>query len=136
MARVWLIVGMLAGFPFLCADEAQAQWQPDKLYGNTQRACARARSGMDKDECQYLAEMLISNLRDCIHDGSPYASRCSRMLPNAQNMLNRVNGDPVLRNHRAEQREAARGPTGIVPYRSPGRDCYQMSGYYTMWNCR
>lgn len=85
-----------------------AWWNPAKQNAYMHQVCRRARSGIDKDECQYVAESLISNLTDCVRDGSPYARTCARLLPGARAQLARVNNDPTLQQHRQGQRRSQR----------------------------
>lgn len=67
--------------------------------------CNTARSALDMDECQYLAEMLIEGLQSCSRGrGGPYGSKCAAMMGEAQGMLARVNRNPVLLQHRSNQR--------------------------------
>jgi hypothetical protein len=97
------------GSTLLGQGVAQAQsswWNPAKMNAYLYQVCAAARTGVDKDECQYTAEKLIENLRDCIRQRSPYAATCQSLLPGAQAQLAEVNNDPVLLDHRQDQRDA------------------------------
>jgi hypothetical protein len=134
------VVGFMG---LLAPSAAQAQWNPAKQYSYTQNQCRSARAAIDKDECQYNSESLIRNLRDCIKEGSPYARQCAQMLPSAQGFLSTVNRDPVLLNHRDNQRAAQRqyqdeqvrrGPSGILNYPNSNRSCYQLQN--GQWNCQ
>jgi hypothetical protein len=84
-------------FGIFCTRAYQADY--------ARKACARARSGMDMDECQYLAENLIEALQACARRGGPYGARCSAMIPDARNLLAWVNRNGVLIEHRRRQRE-------------------------------
>lgn len=125
------------------AAPAEAQWNPQRMYSYTGQQCRAARTGMEKDECQYNSESLIRNLRDCIRERSPYARQCEQMLPGAQGYLATVNRDPVLLGHRDGQRaarnryndeQARRGPSGILNAPNPNRSCYQMQN--GQWSCQ
>lgn len=107
MRYLAVFVVVVAACLQLSIDPAAAQWNPERQYAYTRQQCAASRSAIDKDECQYNSESLISNLRDCINEGSPYARRCAQLLPSAQGFLRRVNSSPVLQQHRAEQRGAS-----------------------------
>ena len=101
-----VVVVMAMGL-HLSTGPAAAQWNPERQYAYTREQCAASRSALEKDECQYNSESLISNLRDCISEGSPHARRCAQLLPSARGFLRRVNSSPVLQQHRAEQRGAS-----------------------------
>ncbi len=127
----------------VAATPAAAQWNPNKQYSYTQSHCRTARSALDKDECQYNSESLIRNLRDCVRERSPYAAQCAQMLPSAQGFLATVNRDPVLLDHRQQQRDsqnayqneqARKGPSGILNYPNSNRNCYQLQN--GQWNCQ
>jgi len=108
MKHVWLTLLAIVS-TLLDQGVAQAQsswWDPAKMNAYMHQVCGAARTGMDKDECQYTAERLIDNLRDCIRQRSPYASTCQSLLPGAQAQLARVNNDSVLLEHRQGQRDA------------------------------
>ncbi len=92
------------------AGEAVAQqwWNPARQNAYMRQVCHSATTALDLDECQYVAESLIGNLRDCMGNGSPYASLCASLLPGAQAQLAEVNGNPVLLEHRQDQWEAQR----------------------------
>jgi hypothetical protein len=87
--------------------------------GYARQICARARAAIDLDECQYLSELLIESLQRCAALGPPYGAKCSAMIPQAKGMLRAVNANPVLVEHRQEQRgrasagNACRGNLGI-----------------------
>lgn len=83
-------------------------WNPDRQNAYMHQVCAAASTAIDLDECQYVAESHIDNLRECIRRRSPYAAICARMLPEAEQELAEVNADPVLLEHRQEQREEQR----------------------------
>ncbi len=107
MIRVFFS-GMVAVL-LLIPDAAFAEWwNPDAGYQYVTSQCARARSGIDKDECQYNSEKKIEQMRECISEGSPYARRCAQLLPHYQRLLKRVNSDSVLLEHRQNQREGSR----------------------------
>jgi hypothetical protein len=86
-------------FGTYCLRVGQAAFARDK--------CSRARSALDLDECQYLSEMLISALRDCAALGGPYGAKCAAMSGQGREMLGAVNQNPVLQQHRQEQRDRA-----------------------------
>lgn len=120
---------------------AQAyEWQPQRQYDYAKSQCQSARSALDKDECQYNTEKLVEALVDCIQQSHPYAQQCARMLPSAQKMHARANGDPVLKAHRQQQWDAQSayheeqyrlGPSGILNYPNPNRTCSPMpTGQY------
>jgi hypothetical protein len=83
-------------------------FNPDNGHQYVTRQCANARSGMDKDECQYNSQNKIAQMRECIAAGGPQARRCAQLLPVYQRQLARVNRDPTLLDHRAGQREGSR----------------------------
>jgi hypothetical protein len=121
---------------------AAAQWNPNKQYSYTQNQCRNARSALDKDECQYNSESLIRNLKDCVRERSPFAAQCAQMLPTAQGFLQTVNRDAVLLDHRQQQRDSQqryqneqvrKGPSGILNYPNPNRNCYQLQN--GQWSC-
>ena len=102
------LLSMGAALPAPGDAQAQSSWNPAKQHAYMRQVCAAARTGMDKDECQYVAESLIENLGRCIRQRSPYAGTCRDMLPEAQAQLRQVNNDPVLLDHRDDQREDQR----------------------------
>ena len=127
MKNVWLTLLAIAS-TLLGHGVAQAQsswWNPSKMNAYLDQVCAAARTAIDLDECQYTAEKLIENLRDCIRQRSPYAGTCQSLLPGAQAQLARVNNNPVLLEHRQDQRDAqwAAGVRAI---------CAQQNGGYFM----
>ena len=75
--------------------------------GFAEQKCARARTALDLDECQYLSELLIESLRGCAALGGIYGTKCSAMIPQAKTMLSTVNKHPVLVEHRQAQRGRA-----------------------------
>jgi hypothetical protein len=83
-------------------------WDPARQNAYMHQVCSAASTALQLDECQYVAESHIDNLRDCIRRRSPYASTCVRLLPDAENELAQVNADPVLQEHREDQREGQR----------------------------
>ena len=117
-------------------DEAGAQWSPQRQFSIAQQKCANAQSALDKDECQYLAEMLIEDLSACARRSGGQAGQCASMLGAAREMLAEVNRDPVLLGHRARQRaqqgQPYVGPPGFVGTPSPGRVCAPVEG---RWFC-
>jgi hypothetical protein len=128
VALVWVAAASI--------DEAGAQWNPHRQFSNAQQKCAAARTALDKDECQYLAEMLIEDLGSCARRSGPQTGQCASMLPAAREMLATVNRDPVLLDHRARQRaqqgQPNVGPQGFVGTPSPGRVCAPVEG---RWYC-
>lgn len=85
---------------------ADVWWNPDKQNAYMRQVCGSAQTAPDLDECQYVAESLIDNLRDCIRQRSPYAGICANLLPQAQSQLEQVNRNPVLLEHRQDQWDA------------------------------
>ena len=102
MAVVAALAGLAAG------AEAQGWWNPARQNSYMAQVCGAARTALDLDECQYVAESLIDNLRDCLRNGSPHAAQCAALLPGAEAQLARVNRDPTLLEHREDQRESQR----------------------------
>ncbi len=98
-------------------------WHPAKQNAYMHQVCATAGTAMELDECQYVAESLIDNLRDCIRQRSPYAATCVSLLPGAQAQLEHVNNDSTLLKHREDQREGQR-QNSIRAY------CAQVNGGY------
>lgn len=83
-------------------------WHPAKQNAYMYQVCGAANSALELDECQYVAESLIDNLRDCMRQRSPYAATCASLLPGAQAQLQHVNKAPTLLEHREDQREGQR----------------------------
>ena len=83
-------------------------WHPAKQNAYMYKVCGAASTALELDECQYVAESLIDNLRDCMRRRSPHAATCASLLPGAQAQLQHVNKDPTLLEHREDQREAQR----------------------------
>jgi hypothetical protein len=125
-----------AALTIAVTNKAAAQWNPHRQFAFAEEKCAVAQSGSDKDECQYLAEMLIDDLRRCMRRPGPLAAECASMLDDAKEMLAEVNRDPVLLQHRAWQRaqqgQPYQGPPGFNPVPSPGRNCAPVQG---QWFC-
>jgi hypothetical protein len=105
-----------------CMRRLQLDYARDK--------CSVAKDALDLDECQYLSELLIRDLRDCASMGGSYGAKCAGMLAKAEEMHQTATDDPVLVEHRREQAERNAPPcTVFYPYgqgnvgvRSP--NCY------------
>jgi hypothetical protein len=74
------------------------------------QACAKR--GQDygaADECQYVAEGLISAAADCPEKAGPYRKICPKVLARGQALLGQANSNPVLteENNRRNDARAA-----------------------------
>jgi hypothetical protein len=108
----------------LSAQNASAQWSPDRDYSRARQKCAAARTASDVDECRDLAERLVSGLDDCVRAGGPSSARCAALQRRAQAMLDTAN--------RKREGQANRGSAGAKPDPNARRKCVPMQNY---WYC-
>jgi hypothetical protein len=107
------------------------------------RKCSTARSALDLDECQYLSESLVRASQDCARLGGPYAARCATLAAEGKNMLGAVNQEPVLLQHRQEQRSqqnfgnSCRANIGVQCMGQCGGDttCQAQCNSGNAWRC-
>jgi hypothetical protein len=122
-------------FGTYCMRVGQAEFARQK--------CSRARSAIDLDECQYLSASLVRTLRDCAALGGPYGAKCAAMMGQGSRMLGTVARNPVLQQHRAEQRDSevsgnrCRGDIGAQCMGRCGNDttCLASCNSGNSWRC-